>query len=174
LPKLLTLECENSENLTDIAVQPRLYDLRCDHCPNLLKINIHPKLQKLFCEGCKSLTEISGLPSLNHLFCETCTNLTRISDLPKLHVIHCNACKTLTEIPNANYIYSPGCTWLNYELNDFDSNINALCTCQAIFKRKLTARKLKKLIPAVCEIYYSPGCKGEYLAKRAFLTKALN
>jgi hypothetical protein len=42
---------------------------------------------------------------------------------------------------------------------------------QCIVKRKLSAKKLEKLIPAITEIYYSPGCKGAYLAQRAFSTK---
>jgi hypothetical protein len=63
-----------------------------------------------------------------------------------------------------------GCKWVS-GCDEYDYNIKSLRTCQAIFKRKLTARKLEKLIPAIIEIYYSPRCKGEYLAKRAFLEK---
>jgi hypothetical protein len=42
---------------------------------------------------------------------------------------------------------------------------------QAIFRRKLTARKLEKLIPEIIGIYYSPGCKGEFLAEQAFSSR---
>ena len=51
-------------------------------------------------------------------------------------------------------------------------NIRDLKQCQAIWKRKLIAKKLTRSIYAITEIYYSPGCKGEYIAQRSFLTKS--
>jgi hypothetical protein len=64
-----------------------------------------------------------------------------------------------------------GCSWIK-ECIAYDKNILALRSCQAIAKRKLTARKLEKLLPAIIEIYYSPGCKGEYLAEQKFFVTA--
>ena len=40
--------------------------------------------------------------------------------------------------------------------------------CQRIMKRKLMARRLERLTPQILEIYYSPGCKGAYLAEKSF------
>jgi hypothetical protein len=47
-------------------------------------------------------------------------------------------------------------------------NIISLCKAQAIVKRKLTARKLERIIPIITEIYYSLGCKVEFIAKNQF------
>jgi hypothetical protein len=60
-----------------------------------------------------------------------------------------------------------GCPWISRNCSH-DKNIEALRTCQAIFKRKLTSRKLEQVIPEITAIYYSPGCKGEHIASRAF------
>jgi hypothetical protein len=63
-----------------------------------------------------------------------------------------------------------GCKWFP-ECANFESNIKSLYRCQAIFKRKLVAKKLERAIPAITEIYYSPGCKGAYLAEKSFVVK---
>jgi hypothetical protein len=44
-------------------------------------------------------------------------------------------------------------------------------TLQKFLKKRFLYKKLVSLIPAVTELYYSPGCKGEYLALRAFSEK---
>jgi hypothetical protein len=82
-------------------------------------------------------------------------------------------CTSLTSIPEikTTLFLLDGCKWLN-DLQDFEENMRALRICQAMWKRKVLGRKLERVIPIVSEIYYSPGCKGEHLAERAFLTKA--
>jgi hypothetical protein len=64
-------------------------------------------------------------------------------------------------------LHCEGCSWIK-QCNNYDRNIQSLRSCQAIFRKKLTARKLERLLPAIIEIYYSPGCKGAYLAEREF------
>jgi hypothetical protein len=90
--------------------------------------------------------------------------------MPKLIVINCNGCTLLTDVHKPITLYCSGCKWIS-QCEDFESNIRILKHCQTIFKRKLTARKLNHIIPAITEIYYSPGCKGEFIAHRAFLKK---
>jgi hypothetical protein len=131
---------------------PKLEILYCNDCTALTSIPVIPKLEILYCEGI-NLTSIPTLSELKELYCTDCTALTSIPVLPKLKDLYCRGCK-----------------WLK-DCDDYNSNIKSLRTCQAIFKRKLTARKLEKLLPVITEIYYSPGCKGEYLALRAFQEK---
>ena len=109
--------------------------------------------------------------SIDYLNCESCTSLTSIPVMGELKYLDCVFCRSLTSIPVVGELYCASCKWLD-KCSDYDGNIKALRICQAIFKRKLTARKLETAIPVITEIYYSPGCKGAYLAQRAFLTKS--
>ena len=93
------------------------------------------------------------MPELEILYCRYCTSLASIPVVPKLKTLFCCGCK-----------------WIK-DCDDYNNNIKSLRTCQSIFRRKLTARKLEKLLPAITEIYYSPGCKGAHLAERAFSAK---
>jgi hypothetical protein len=63
------------------------------------------------------------------------------------------------------------CPWLNGS-EDFEYNLKKLSMIQAFWKRIVLARKLERLMPEIVAIYYSPGCKGEMLAERAFFRKA--
>ena len=148
-------------------------ELCCMYCTALTSIPVMPKLKKLNCIECTSLTSIPALPKLETLFCNDCTSVTNIPLCPRLIHLYCSGCTSLTNIPvlpKLEELYCDGCKWIKY-CDDYNSNIKALHICQAIFKRKLTARKLEKLLPVITEIYYSPGCKGEYLALRAFQEK---
>jgi hypothetical protein len=50
--------------------------------------------------------------------------------------------------------------------------MRSLRCCQAIWKRKLILKKLSRITPFIVEIYYSPGGRGEFLAKREFYAKS--
>ena len=118
------------------------------------------------------LTHISELPELVYLWWKNCIRLKSISSLPKLEELYCNGCTSLTFIPlRLKSLYCEDCRWL-YRNEEFKDNIRALRVCQGMWKRKVLGRKLDRVIPILSEFYYSPGCKGEYLASRAFLTKA--
>ena len=110
-----------------------------------------PELKTLFCSGCKALTAIHAIPKLTELSCIGCTSLTNLPVMPELKYIDCSYCKWVDKCKN------------------FEKNMSALRSCQSIFKRKLTARKLIRMLPAITEIYYSPGCKGAYLAEKSFI-----
>src|SRR5690606_36675133 len=146
-------------------------ELDCEKCTALTNISVMVKLVYLYCKHCTALTNISVMPKLKELNCKCGTALTAIPVLPNLNVPVCKNCTSLTDIPILPELYDcKGCKWFQ-ECDDFESNINALRSCQAIVKRKLTAKKLERVIPVITEIYYSPGCKGEYLSGRSFLAK---
>jgi translation initiation factor 2 beta subunit (eIF-2beta)/eIF-5 len=46
--------------------------------------------------------------------------------------------------------------------------MNEIKAVQRFLKKRLLYKRLVSLIPEVTAIYYSPGCKGEFLAKHAF------
>ena len=124
-------------------------------------------IEKLRFSQCNKVESIPVLPKLKFLYCWNCTSLTKIPVMPVLQWIDCEGCRSLTEIPKDLYANTAKCKWIAGAPN-FEMNIQSLRDCQAIFKRKLTARKLDKLIPAITEIYYSPGCKGAYRAYCTF------
>ena len=117
------------------------------------------------CNNCDSLTEISTLSALKTLTCDDCTNLTKISKNPKLEYLGCINCRSLTEIPKCDTVRCFGCPWLSAE------NLTKLKFLQKCWKRFYIGRKLERLIPKILDIYYSPGCKGYFLAKKHFENK---
>jgi hypothetical protein len=170
LPKLKILRCEGSTALTSIPVLPILEALFCSFCTALTNIPTMSKLQQIFCTGCTALTSIPVMEELEILYCNECTALTSIPAMPELRELDCGFCTSLTDIPYSSVeeVWYVGCKWFQV-CKEFDSNIKSLRSCQAIAKRKLTARKLEKLIPAIVDIYYSPGYKGAYIAEKNFL-----
>ena len=99
------------------------------------------------------------------LHCNDCTSLTEI---PGLKYLFCYDCTSLTKIPSVETLYCYGCTWIPIQNNKFDSNLQRLSTLQRLWKRTRTGRRLEKLIPAIMGIYYSPDCKGAFLAQKEF------
>jgi uncharacterized paraquat-inducible protein A len=165
------LNCSYCTILTAIPLLPKLKYIDCWDCKSLTTIPPLPKLKTLFCEYCTALTSIPVMPELKTLDCRYCTSLTSIPVLPKLEELYCGDCTALTSIlvmPKLA-LNCDGCTWIDHKNADFKQNIETLRTCQAIFRRKLTARKLEKLIPSIIEIYYSPDCKGARIAEKSFL-----
>jgi hypothetical protein len=90
--------------------------------------------------------------------------------MAKLIALFCDYCTSVTYVPDLRPSVYVGCKWVS-GCDEYENNIKSLCSCQAIFKRKLTAKKLERMIPVITEIYYSPGCKGATLAQRAFHKK---
>ena len=174
LPKLQYLSCRGCTALTSIPILPELEELYCERCTSLTRIHVFPKLSILNCWGCTAITAVHAMPKLKELDCKFCRSLTSITELPQLEYLYCENCTALTSIPSnvSTFLvfFFNGCKWLNIKGNrDFENNMRSLRSCQAIFKRKLTARKLEKLLPELIAIYYAPGCKGEHIASRAFL-----
>ena len=166
--KLKELHCRDCIALTSIPELPKLEYLDCIYCKSITTISIMAKLKTLYCKYCTALTTISLFPKLEYIDCAGCTSLTTISLLPRLQILFCEDCTALTDVPWLESLYCRGCKWIDYRNVEFDSNIRALRICQAIFRRKLIAKKLVRIIPVITEIYYSPGCKGEALALHAF------
>jgi hypothetical protein len=193
LPKLKMLDCSSNTVLTSIPILPRLEKLYCQYCTSLTSIPELPKLYRLCCGWCRNIKNIPELLNLKELHCSY-TSITSLPVLPKLEILNCRYCKTLTNIPKLpklirlhcsgdqclTSIHVPsgtdtvgllGCKWIS-KCSSFNSNIEALRTCQAIFRRKLTAKKLERILPTITEIYYSPGCKGEAIARKNFELRA--
>jgi hypothetical protein len=173
MDNLEIIVCDNCTALTNLSVMKKLKQLYCQGCTSLTSIPEMAELIKLYCQGCTSLTSISVMVNLELLCCEYCTSLTNIPLLSNLQKLFCQGCTSLTNIPiipELKYINCNECKWIR-QCDEYEENIKSLRSCQAIFKRKLTARKLEKLLPFITEIYYSPGCKGAYLAYRAFMEK---
>ena len=176
LPNLKVLYCWDCTALASIPQLPKLRVLDCSSCTSLTSIPKLPELETLDCSNCTALSNIPALPNLRELFCGICTNLTTIPILPKLERLCCDQCTILTSVPCHNdmpdiqEVDCEGCKWIELE-KGFEENILSLKRCQAIARRKLTARKLESIIPELVSIYYSPGCKGEFDAKRAFSKK---
>jgi hypothetical protein len=159
-------------NSGKLKIDLNIEKLYCSGCTKLTSIPYLPNLKVLYCWDCKALTSIPELPKLCKLDCSDCTKVTSIPKLPELNMLDCSGCTSLTSIPlfPKMDLECKKCKWID-ECKDFNDNIEALRRCQHIFKRKLRAKKLFRAIPTIIEIYYSPGCKGEFDAKRAFSKK---
>jgi hypothetical protein len=157
-------------SVTELPILPKLVQLFCQYCTSFTSIPPMTNLELLYCEGCTALTSLPLLPKLTELSCRDCTDLTTVPLFPALEKLFCENCTSLTEVfesPTLKELHCNGCKWI-VQCSDYNSNIKSLRTCQAIVKRKLIGRKLDKLIPVITEIYYSPGCKGESIARQSF------
>jgi hypothetical protein len=110
------------------------------------------------------------MPELQLVNCSFCKSLTRVGDPEaKLVKLECRNCPILTSIPHISRILNcDGCSWLKNKNVEFEENIQSLRKCQAMWKRKLTAIRLERLIPQLIELYYLPGYKGAMIAEKRF------
>ena len=169
--KSKSLYCYGCTSLTKIPVIPGLKTLYCTGCTSLKEIPVIPGLEILDCRGCTSLTKIPVIPGLKTLYCGGCTSLTKIPVIPGLEILYCYGCTSLTEIPvipGLKELYCGGCTWIPAQNDKFESNLQSLSALQRVWKRKYRGRRLEQLIHAIMEIYYSPDCKGAFLAQKEF------
>ncbi len=140
---LRKLVLRHSFNLKKIPMIHSLKELDIHYCPRIKKIPLIRGLRTIECCGC----DVKKIPPFRFLESLTCTD-----------------CDFIVKIPKATKSYIK-CHWLDKNV------IRQLIICQKITKRKLSARRLERIKDSIVEIYFSPGCKGEWLAKKAFHKK---
>ena len=88
-----------------------------------------------------------------------------------LKKLNCSYCPLLlynkkSIIDNIEFIECFGCKWINKNNVEYEYNINKLIILQKWFKRIITSKRLKKLIPKLMPLYYDPESKGGYFHKK--------
>ena len=113
--------------------------------PNFNKVEIWFTEALIINENYVEIQSFHMMPMLRHDFCEKCGQYKHSYE------------ETFSVDEKGFFPYRCVCLHMK--------KIKAI---QRFLKKRLLYKRLVSLIPEVTAIYYSPGCKGEFLAKHAF------
>jgi hypothetical protein len=177
---LKRLDCHSCPNLTNIFCPSSLKCLKCYSCEKLVNIEFPHGgcLEILDCSDCISIVKLPKIDIELELNCECCTSLTTILS-EFIEDCRAEGCHLLTYV-GADDVqsFASDSNWVFVKTiyedddilcrRDFDERICKLINLQRIVRRYLLRLRLNKIIPLISEIYYSPGCRGAWIAEKNF------